>query len=212
MWRSVPQTEAACTRTRISPSPGSGMGTSTSSAPGPGRTLRSACIVADIVSRVPQLGRDNGREQLEELGQPADHRAVPIIPRCLWHKPRPGTNWSLGGVEGRTMTSRRLLSMPTRALAVSLVTLSLLAAGCGRLTEAGNGGIDHPTGPAPRSADGCRRGIRGAGLRAATDPHLVLVRRRSGDHRGTADRDLPGACPPEHPGPDHHRGGHPGHP
>jgi len=38
--------------------------------------------------------------------------------------------------------------MRTRALAVSLVALSLLAAGCGRLTEAGNGGIDHPTGPA----------------------------------------------------------------
>jgi len=38
--------------------------------------------------------------------------------------------------------------MRTRALAVPLVALSLLAAGCGRLTEAGNGGIDHPTGPA----------------------------------------------------------------
>ena len=37
--------------------------------------------------------------------------------------------------------------MRTRALAVSLVALSLLAAGCGRLTRAGSGGIDHPTGP-----------------------------------------------------------------
>jgi hypothetical protein len=38
--------------------------------------------------------------------------------------------------------------MRTRALAVSMVVLSLLAAGCGRLTTAGSGGIDHPTGPA----------------------------------------------------------------
>jgi hypothetical protein len=38
--------------------------------------------------------------------------------------------------------------MRTRALAVSLVALSLLVAGCGRLTKAGSGGIDHPTGPA----------------------------------------------------------------
>jgi hypothetical protein len=38
--------------------------------------------------------------------------------------------------------------MRTRALAVSLVALSLLAAGCGRLTKAGSQGIDHPTGPA----------------------------------------------------------------
>lgn len=38
--------------------------------------------------------------------------------------------------------------MRTRALAVPLVALSLLAAGCGRLTKAGSGGIDHPTGPA----------------------------------------------------------------
>src|SRR6266540_2399231 len=46
------------------------------------------------------------------------------------------------------MTSTRLLSMRTRSLAVSLVAITLLAAGCGRLTEGGNGGIDHPTGPA----------------------------------------------------------------
>ncbi|MGH2650670.1 MAG: hypothetical protein ACRDHK_05595, partial [Actinomycetota bacterium] len=38
--------------------------------------------------------------------------------------------------------------MRTRALAVSLVALSLLVAGCGRLTKAGSGGIDHPTGAA----------------------------------------------------------------
>ena len=38
--------------------------------------------------------------------------------------------------------------MRTRALAVPLVVLSLLAGGCGRLTKAGSGGIDHPTGPA----------------------------------------------------------------
>ena len=38
--------------------------------------------------------------------------------------------------------------MRTRALAVSMVVLSLLAAGCGRLTTVGSGGIDHPTGPA----------------------------------------------------------------
>jgi hypothetical protein len=38
--------------------------------------------------------------------------------------------------------------MRTRALAVSLVALALLVAGCGRLTEAGSGGIDHPTGAA----------------------------------------------------------------
>lgn len=38
--------------------------------------------------------------------------------------------------------------MKTRALAVWLVALSLLAAGCGRLTRAGTGDIDHPTGPA----------------------------------------------------------------
>ncbi len=37
--------------------------------------------------------------------------------------------------------------MRTRALAVSLVALSLLAAGCGRLTKAGSGGIDHRAGP-----------------------------------------------------------------
>jgi predicted small secreted protein len=38
--------------------------------------------------------------------------------------------------------------MKTRALAVSLVALSLLAAGCAGLTRAGSGDIDHPTGPA----------------------------------------------------------------
>ncbi len=38
--------------------------------------------------------------------------------------------------------------MRTRALAVSLVALALIAGGCGRLTKAGSGGIDHPTGPA----------------------------------------------------------------
>ena len=38
--------------------------------------------------------------------------------------------------------------MRIRVLAVPLVALSLLAAGCGRLTKAEIGGIDHPTGPA----------------------------------------------------------------
>jgi hypothetical protein len=38
--------------------------------------------------------------------------------------------------------------MRTRSLAVSLVALSLLVAGCGRLTKAGSGGIDHPVGAA----------------------------------------------------------------
>jgi len=37
--------------------------------------------------------------------------------------------------------------MRIRSLTVPLVVLSLLAAGCGRLAKAGNGGIDHPTGP-----------------------------------------------------------------
>ncbi|HVH53532.1 MAG TPA: hypothetical protein VNA32_05295 [Actinomycetota bacterium] len=38
--------------------------------------------------------------------------------------------------------------MKTRALAISLVALPLLADGCGGLTSAGGGDIDHPTGPA----------------------------------------------------------------
>jgi hypothetical protein len=38
--------------------------------------------------------------------------------------------------------------MKSRALAVSLVALSLLAAGCGGLTRAGSEDIDHPAGPA----------------------------------------------------------------
>src|SRR5213593_582958 len=38
--------------------------------------------------------------------------------------------------------------MRTRALAVSFIALSVLVAGCGRLTKAGSGGIDHPTGSA----------------------------------------------------------------
>ncbi|HEY3023811.1 MAG TPA: hypothetical protein VGK11_09265 [Actinomycetota bacterium] len=36
--------------------------------------------------------------------------------------------------------------MRTRSLAVSLVALCLLVAGCGRLTKEGSGGIDHPVG------------------------------------------------------------------
>src|SRR5436309_15274616 len=38
--------------------------------------------------------------------------------------------------------------MRTRALAVSFIALFVLVAGCGRLTKAGSGGIDHPTGSA----------------------------------------------------------------
>src|SRR6266542_6374787 len=92
MWRSVPQTEAACTRTRISPSPGSGMGTSTSSAPGPGRTLRSACIVADIVfegtpARTGQRQRTAGGTRTAS-GSPggANHPQVPVAQTEAWNE------------------------------------------------------------------------------------------------------------------------------
>src|SRR5438093_7151891 len=44
MWRSVPQIDAAWTRTSTSFGPGAGTGTSRSSAPGPGTVLRNARI------------------------------------------------------------------------------------------------------------------------------------------------------------------------
>src|SRR5438093_4260976 len=49
MCRSVPQIDAAWTRTRTSPSPGEGVGTSCNSAPGASAVFRSARIVAAIV-------------------------------------------------------------------------------------------------------------------------------------------------------------------
>src|SRR6266542_67547 len=48
MWRSVPHTLAASTRTSSSPGPGCGTGTSRSVAPGPGRSLTTASIVVGI--------------------------------------------------------------------------------------------------------------------------------------------------------------------
>src|SRR5262245_26231135 len=59
MWRSVPQMEAARTRTRTSVGPIAGMGMDASSAPRAGRVLRRAFIVVDIkgLPRTPaQLG------------------------------------------------------------------------------------------------------------------------------------------------------------
>src|SRR5688572_1904865 len=50
MWRSVPQIDAAWTRTRTSPSPGSGTAMSTSSAPRASAVLRSANIVVIAAS------------------------------------------------------------------------------------------------------------------------------------------------------------------
>ncbi len=52
MWTSVPQTDAASTRTRISPGPGCGMGTSRTAAPGAAFSLTSARMV------VPMPGAD----------------------------------------------------------------------------------------------------------------------------------------------------------
>src|SRR4051794_20465333 len=45
MWRSVPQTEVASTRTSACPFPGRGAGTSSSRSPGPGSALMRACMV-----------------------------------------------------------------------------------------------------------------------------------------------------------------------
>ena len=48
MWRSVPQTLAAWTRTSTSPGPGVGTGTSRSSMPGAALALTTACMVVGI--------------------------------------------------------------------------------------------------------------------------------------------------------------------
>src|SRR5204862_5593958 len=74
MCRSVPQIEAAWTRTKTSLGPGVGTGISTSSAPGPGPVLRSARIGVS-----PGVGASAGPSTNESVptggGRANPHRA-----------------------------------------------------------------------------------------------------------------------------------------
>src|SRR5271168_4539793 len=54
MCKSVPQMEAARTRTRISLGPNSGTATDSTSIPAAGRSLRSACIVVEGIGIWPR--------------------------------------------------------------------------------------------------------------------------------------------------------------
>src|ERR687897_2027700 len=133
MWRSVPQIEAAWTRTRTSPSPGSGTGMASRSAPRRADVFRRARIVP-IGGSVPARVRyARSRNPPTAVGRQSANSRV-----------RGAAEWPRR--EGGPV-------MKTRIIAIALAAVALLAA-CGRLSDDGagdgdgngNGSIVHPTG------------------------------------------------------------------
>src|SRR3954469_22813419 len=130
MCRSVPQIDAACTRTRTSPSPGEGTGTSCSSAPRAFEVLRSARIEVIAGERTPEARRARGETYAGTVrGRLPSNAATPT--------------------DGGTDMRRTPFVIP-------ILALMLLAASCGEKSNAGAGGstgasggagaIGHPTG------------------------------------------------------------------